>query len=75
MSPDEEHFVPIIWFSTGEFETIQYAAGATTTMQGEEFLITVVVIGGDMQAAMKRFRFGVENNEIYTVVADDSGGT
>jgi hypothetical protein len=42
-------------------------------MQGEEFLIKVVVIGRDMQAAMKMLRFGVKNNEIYAVVADDSG--
>ena len=73
MSPGEEHFVPIIWFSNGEFETIQYTAGATTIMQGEEFLIKVVVVGRDMQAARKMLRFGIKNNEIYAVVADNSG--
>ena len=70
LSPGEEHYVPVAWFSNGEFETIHYESGVTTRVeQGEEFLMKVVVVGRDMQAARKMLRFGVSNNEVYAAVA------
>lgn len=72
LSPGEEHYVPIVWFTNDEFETIRYESGAAPkTMQGEEFLMKVVVVGRDMQAARKQFRFGVSNGEVYAAINAD----